>query len=104
MDYFIVFIKEINCCFILFFSIEVKKPNRNFLGKMPHLKMPHLKMPINASFLYVNCSSSCGRETIHFTFLLLLFSSLWFSVVQSRDCEGYDIKKEGKKIKKYLES
>ena len=25
-------------------------------------------------------------------------------MVQSRDCEGYDIKKEGKKIKKYLES
>ena len=69
--------------------------------------MPHLKMsPRNASFI-VNRSSSCGREIIHFTFLFLLFSSLWFSVVQTQDvqetlranCESYDIKKEGKKNK-----
>ena len=66
--------------------------------------MPHLKMPRNASF-FVNRSPSCGRGIIHFTFLFMLFSSLWFSVVQPQDvqetvkanCEIYDIKKEGKK-------
>ena len=68
--------------------------------------MPHLKMPRNASF-FVNRSSSCGRDIIHFTFRFLLFSSLWFSVVQAQDvqetlranCESHDIRKEGKKNK-----
>ena len=66
--------------------------------------MPHLKMRRRASF-FVNRSSSCGREIIHFTFFFLLFLSLWFSVIQAQDvqetlqtnCESHDIKKEGKK-------
>ena len=68
--------------------------------------MPHLKMRRKAPF-FVNRSSSCGREIIHFTFFSLLFSSLWFSVIQAQDaqetlranCESHDIRKEGKKNK-----
>ena len=73
--------------------------------------MPHLKTPRNASF-FVNHSSSCGREIIHFRFRFLLFSSLWFSVavVQTQDiqetlranCVSNDIRKEGKKNVMYL--
>ena len=77
VDYFIVFIKEINCCFILFLSIEVKKRNRNCLGKMPHLKKPR-----NASFLYVNRSSSCERERFILHFFFCYFRRcgfLWFN-------------------------
>ena len=68
--------------------------------------MPHLEMARNALF-FVNRSSSCGREIIHFTFRFLLFSSLWFSVVEAQDvqetlkanCESHDIRNEGKKYK-----
>ena len=71
--------------------------------------MPHLKMPRNALF-FGNRSSSCGREILHSTFLFLLFSSSWFSVVQAQDvqetlranCESHDIRKEGKKNVMYL--
>ena len=67
-------------------------------------KMSRLKILKNGS-LFVNLSSSCARETIHFTFLFLLFSSFCFPVVRSQDVEdssrvncGYDIKKEGERV------
>ena len=66
-------------------------------------KMSRLKILKNGS-LFVNLSS-CARETIHFTFLFLLFSSFCFPVVRSQDVEdssrvncGYDIKKEGERV------
>ena len=66
-------------------------------------KMSRLKILKNGS-LFVNLSS-CARETIHFTFLFLLFSLFCFPVVQPQDVEdpsrancGYDIKKEGVRV------
>ena len=71
-------------------------------------KMLRLKILKNGS-RFVNLSSSCARETIHFTFLFLLFSLFCFPVVQPQDVEdpsrancGYDIKKEGERVNRYI--
>ena len=54
--------------------------------------------------MFVHFSSRCGRETIHFTFLYLLFSSFCFSAARQdfqQTARGncvFDIKKEGEGI------
>ena len=58
--------------------------------------------------MFVHFSSRCGRETIHFTFLYLLFSSFCFSAARQdfqQTARGncvFDIKKEGEGIIAYI--
>ena len=68
-------------------------------------KMSRLKMP-RTGLLYVNCFSSCERETIFFAFCFLFFSSLCFPVARTQDLKttsrancGHDIIQKGEGIK-----